>query len=56
MVSCNLLKFSFIGTFMIKKWLEFSLTSFGTSKYGCVIKAIEMFNFLALVSNQLQLD
>ena len=36
---------------MIKKWVEFSLTSFGTLKYVCVIKAIEMFNFLPLINN-----
>ena len=37
--------------FMIKKWVEFCLTSFGTLKYDCVIKAIEMFNFLSLIKN-----
>ena len=26
------------GIFMIKKWVEFSLTSFGALKYDCVIK------------------
>ena len=30
------------GVFMIKKWVELSLTSFGTLKYDCVIKTREM--------------
>ena len=32
---------------------EFSLTSFGTLTYGCVIKTIEMFNFLPLINNSI---
>ena len=36
---------------MIKKWVEFSLTSFGALKYDCVIKKIEIFNFLSLANN-----
>ena len=36
---------------MIKKCVQFSLTSFVTLKYDCVIKAIEMFYFLALINN-----
>ena len=36
---------------MIKKRVEFSLTSFGTSKYDCLINTIEIFNFLPLISN-----
>ena len=32
-------------------YLEFSLTSFGTLKYDCVIKTIEMFNFVPLINN-----
>ena len=39
------------GIFMIKNWLEFSLTSFGTLKYDCVIKIIEIFNLLLLINN-----
>ena len=35
----------------MKKWVEFSLTSFGTLKYDCVIKTREMFNFLPLINN-----
>ena len=31
--------------FMIKKWVLFSLTSFGTLKYDCVIKTKEIFDF-----------
>ena len=34
--------------FMTKKWVVFSLTSFGTLKYDCVIKTREMFSFLCL--------
>ena len=34
----------------MKKWVEFSLTSFGTLKYDCV-KATQMFNFLLLINN-----
>ena len=36
---------------MIKKWVEFSLTSFGTLKYDRVIKATKTFNFLSLINN-----
>ena len=35
----------------MKKWVEFSLTSFDTLKYDCIIKAIEMFNFPPLINN-----
>ena len=38
------------GIFMIKKWVEFNLTSSGTLKYDCVIKTREMFNFLPLIN------
>ena len=48
-----MLRFSFIGVFILKAWLEFSLTSFGTLKYDCVIKKIEMFNFLPLINNSI---
>ena len=44
------------GIFMIKKWVEFSLTSFGTLKYGCVIKTGEMFNFLPLINNSVTIE
>ena len=37
--------------FIIKKCLVFSLTSFGTLKHNSVIKTIEMFNLLSLISN-----
>ena len=37
--------------FMIKKWVELSLTSFGTLKYDCVIKTREMFSFLPLINS-----
>ena len=35
----------------MKECVVFSLTSFGTLKYDCVIKAIEMLNFLPLINN-----
>ena len=35
-----------LGIFIMKKWVESSLTSFGTLRFDCVIKTIEMFNFL----------
>ena len=31
----------------------FSLTSFGTLKYDCVVKPIEKFNFLSLINTRL---
>ena len=39
--------------FITKKWVEFILTSFGYLKYDydCVIKTIEMFNFVPLINN-----
>ena len=37
--------------FSRKKWLVFSLTSFGTLKYDWVIKTREIFNFLPLINN-----
>ena len=41
----------FFGIFMIKKRAEFSVTYFSSLKYDCVIKTIEMFNFLPLINN-----
>ena len=35
----------------MKKWVGFSLTSFGNLKCDCVIKTIEMFNFLPVINN-----
>ena len=43
------------GIFMIKKCVEFSLTSFGTLKYDCVIKTIEMINFISLINNSVSI-
>ena len=37
------------GLFMTKRWVEFSLTSFGTLKHDCGIKTREMLNFLSLL-------
>ena len=39
------------GILIEKKWVEFSLTSFGTLKYDCVIKTRELLNFLPLINN-----
>ena len=40
-----IVKSSFLlGIFAIKKWVVFSLTSFGTLKYNWVIKTREIFN------------
>ena len=39
------------GIFKIKKWVEFSLTSFTTLKYDYVTKTIEMFSFMSLINN-----
>ena len=39
------------GIFLIKKWVVFSLTSFGTLKYDYVIKTREIFNFQFLINN-----
>ena len=44
------------GIFMIKKLVKFSLTSFGTFKYDCVIRTIEMFNFLPLINNLVTIE
>ena len=44
------------GIFMIKKWVEFRLISFGTLKYDCVIKTREMFNFLPLINNPVTIE
>ena len=46
MIYCSLLKLSLSCTFYEKKCVQFSLTSFGTLKYDCVIKSSEMFGFL----------
>ena len=40
----------------MKKWVEFSLTSFGTLKYDCVIKTREMFSFLPLINNSVTIE
>ena len=37
--------------FITKKSAEFSLISLGTLKHDCVIKTIEIFNFLPLINN-----
>ena len=45
-----------LGIFIIKKWVKFSLTSFSTLNYDCVMKTLEMFNSLPLINNLLLLD
>ena len=42
--------FLLFGSLIMKECVVFSLTSFGTLKYDCVIKAIEMLNFLPLIN------
>ena len=46
----DLLKLSLVWDFHNKKYVKFSLTSFGTAKSDCVIKAVEMFSFLLLIN------
>ena len=41
------------GIFMMKKLLEFSLTSFGTLRYDYVIKTREVFSFPAVINNSI---
>ena len=40
----------------MKKCVEFNLTSFGTLKYDCVIKIIEILSFLPLINNSVTVD
>ena len=51
MIYCNLLKLSLIRNFYNKKCVVLSLASFGTLKYDCVIKTIEMLIFLPPVNS-----
>ena len=44
------------GIFMMKKWLEFSLTSFGTLRYDYVIKTREMFSFLPVINSSIIIE
>ena len=44
------------GIFIIKKCVVFSLTSFGTLKYDCVIKTRQIFNFLPLMNNYVTIE
>ena len=44
------------GIFIMKKWVEFSLTSFGTLNYDCVIKTIEIFSFLPLRNKSVTIE
>ena len=40
-----------LGIFIVKKCVEFNRTSFGTLKYDCVIKTMEILSFLPLINN-----
>ena len=42
--------------FIMKKWVELSLTSFGTSKYDFTIKMREMFSFLPLINKSVTIE
>ena len=44
------------GVFMLKKCVEFSLTSFESLKFDCVIKTREMFNFLPLINSSVTIE
>ena len=44
------------GIFVMKKWVVFSLTFFGTLKYDFVINVREIFNFLALINNYVVIE
>ena len=52
----HLLKFCFLEIFVINKCLEFTLISFGILKYDCIIKTIEMFNFLLLINSSVTIE
>ena len=56
MIHRNLLKFSFVWNFWDKKLVVFSLTSFGTLEYDCVMKTREIFNFLPLINNSVTVE
>ena len=44
------------GIFIMKKCVVFSLTTFGTLEYDCVIKIREMFNFQPLIKNSVTIE
>ena len=46
----------FYSEFLRKKWVVFSLTSFGTLKYDWVIKTREIFKFLPLINNSVTIE
>ena len=52
----NLMQFAevlLLRIFIIKKCVEFSLTSFSSLKYECVIKTMEILSFLPLMNTSL---
>ena len=44
------------GIFEKRKWVVFSLTSFGTLNYDWIIKTREVFNFLPLINNSVTIE
>ena len=44
------------GIFVIKKWVVFSLTSFETLKYDCVLKIREIFSYQLLINNLVTME
>ena len=44
------------GMFIMEKWVEFSLTFFGTLKYDFVIKTKEMFSFQPLINKSVTIE
>ena len=46
----------FSRIFIMKKSIEFNVTSFGNLKDDCIIKAREMFNFLILINSSVTIE
>ena len=51
MIKYYLLKLSFVWNFHSKKYVQFSLTPFGTGKQDYVIKETKAFSFLPLIKS-----
>ena len=51
MISCNLIKLSFVWSFHKERCVEFSLTCSGTLKYSYRTKTVGIFNFVSLINN-----
>ena len=50
MITCDLLKLSFVCNFYNKNCVQLCLVSFCITKYVCVIKTAEMYSFLPLIN------